>query len=305
MSEELIKLDSQTMAAFASRGFVRLDSVVPEPLNEQFLEELDRTFDRSKSNSGSTVPEARAGTEVLDALPAETILGQIMRLPRVRGAIESLVGPESLLDHHFVHVLPPAPVLEAAGRRANAQHLHQDSTIDVRDAFDIQLFYYPQKITPDMGGTRFLPGSHLRIVNESAIGRYQNVRGQEHVVCPAGTMFFMHHGIWHGGSINHSEQTRYLYKLRLNPTAPQVRLWDSADLDGRESSQLPIFFVRNRQDPNSIQSILTRSEPWFENDTGRIEFINRIKFWRRLVGDSSFDAHYWVTRLECEPEKFV
>lgn len=289
------------MATFASRGFVRLDAVVPKALNAQFLEELERTFDVSKAGEGSTMQAVAAGTTINQAFPPDQTLGQIMRLPCLKGAIESLVGPNSLLDHHFVHVLPPASKIEAAGRSANAQHLHQDSTIDVRKAFDIQLFYYPQEITDDMGGTRYLPGSHLRIVNESAIARYQNVRGQQHVTCPAGTVFLMHHGIWHGGSINRSERTRYLYKLRLNPTVPQVRLWNTTDLNDDDAAQRPIFFVRERQDQNSVQSILTRPEPWFENDTGRVEFINRIHFWRRLLGDQNFDANYWVSRLECEP----
>lgn len=301
MSDPPVKLNSHDMASFASRGFVRLDGVVPQTLNESFLNELDRTFDRHQAANGSTMPAVAAGTEISEALPSDTILGEIMRLPRVRGAIESLVGPRSLLDHHFVHVLPPKSRIEAAGRQANAQHIHQDSTIDVRLAFDIQLFYYPQQITPDMGGTRFLPGSHLRIVNESAIARYQNVAGQQHVVCDAGTIFFMHHGIWHGGSINRSDTTRYLYKLRLNPTVPQVRLWDASDLDEDDAKQPPIFFTRGANDRESVQAILTRGEPWFEADTGRLEYINRIRFWRRLLGDDSFDAHYWVSRLECEP----
>jgi len=301
MTQSSVKLTTHDMATFASRGFVQLNAVVPESFNAQFLAELDRTFSTRDTDVGSKMPAVAAGTEINDAFPPHETLGQIMRLPRIRGAIESLVGPHSLLDHHFVHVLPPASTIEATGRLANAQHLHQDSTIDIRKAFDVQLFYYPQEITEDMGGTRYLPGSHLRIVNEAAIARYQNVKGQQHVVCPAGTVFLMHHGIWHGGSINHSDRTRYLYKLRLNPTVPQVRLWNTSDLSEDDAVQRPIFFVRERQDPNSVQSILTRPEPWFEMDTGRIEFINRIHFWRRLLGDSTFDANYWVSRLECEP----
>ena len=48
-------------------------------------------------------------------------------------------------------------------------------------------------------------------------------------------------------------------------------------------------------------TILTRPEKWFENDTGRIEYINRIRLWRFLLGDDSFDADYWATRVENEP----
>ena len=44
--------------------------------------------------------------------------------------------------------------------------LHQDSTIDTRAAFDVQLFHDPRAVTGDMGGTRFLAGGHLRLVDE-------------------------------------------------------------------------------------------------------------------------------------------
>ena len=65
----------------------------------------------------------------------------------------------------------------------------------------------------------------LRVVSEAAIARYQNVRGQQHVVCPAGTVLILHHGIWHGGGVNRSDRLRYMFKIRLCPTEPQVRLY--------------------------------------------------------------------------------
>jgi hypothetical protein len=39
-------------------------------------------------------------------------------------------------------------------------------------------------------------------------------------------------------------------------------------------------------------------EPWFEQDTGRLEYVNRIKLWRHLTGDPTYDADYWMSRLE-------
>jgi hypothetical protein len=39
-------------------------------------------------------------------------------------------------------------------------------------------------------------------------------------------------------------------------------------------------------------------EPWHENDTGRLELLNRVKLWRYLTGDPDYDADYWATRLE-------
>ncbi len=311
---EAVKLSSPQIAHFAANGFVTFPGVVPHDVNQQFLNELhvqDRQEDSSPENlerlsrvgellAKSDLQAVPAGAPLFEALAEGTALGNIIRVPEVRGAIESLVGSECVLDHHFVHVLNGLPVHRG---RQRSQGLHQDSTIDPRErAFDIQMFYFPHEVTAEMGGTRFVPGTHLRIVSESAVARYQNVAGQVHIQCPAGTVFMMHHGIWHGGGVNRSNMTRFLYKLRLNPTEPQVRLWDTSDLTEDDFRQRPIFFVKKGRDPHSIASILTRGLPWFENDTGRIEFIQRIKFWRNLLGDQSFDADYWVTRLECEPQ---
>lgn len=311
---DAILLDSRSVAAFAARGFVRLDQVVPAALNERFLAEAG-SIDEPPPNSdrqqlmgtlgklmaSSDLPEVIPGTAIDDAYPIGTALGDIVRLPRVRGAIESLVGPRSIVDHHFLHVAYPTHYYDRAGLGQRSQNTHQDSTIDPRLTFDVQLFYFPQAVTQSMGGTRFVPGTHLRIVSEAAIGRYQNIVGQQHVVCEAGTIIAMHHGIWHGGGINTTEIPRYMFKIRLNPTVRQRRLWDTSDLTDADFEQRPIFFRKTRADPTDIASILVAPEPWFELDTGRIEYINRIRFWRFLLGDDTFDADYWVSRIENEP----
>ncbi len=49
-----------------------------------------------------------------------------------------------------------------------------------------------------------------------------------------------------------------------------------------------------------MHTVLTTPEPWQENDTGRLDYLNRIRFWRHLTGDKSFDADYWLTRVENE-----
>lgn len=307
------RLDSRQMAAFAARGFLRFDGRVPAVVNEQFLDEAGRLatpspgadpadlLERNRAlMRANRIPAVPAGTPLADAYAPETGLGRLVRLPWVQGAIESLVGPGSLLDHHFLHVaLPPS----LRGGEGVSQHTHQDSTIDPRQAFDIQLMYFPHAVTAEMGGTRYVPGTHLRVVSEAAIGRYQNIAGQEHVVCPAGTLMFTHHGLWHGGGLNATDRPRYMFKIRLNPAVPQQRLWNTADLTPADFAQQAIFHRKTARSPDHIHAILTRPEPWFENDAGRLEYINRIRFWRFLLGDATFDADYWTTRVENEPHR--
>jgi hypothetical protein len=259
-------LTSVQVARFVAQGFLRLDGVVPRETNERAVAAL-----------AEGLPGVPYGTPLGEAFPPGTFVRELLDLPVVAGAVESLVGPGPTVDHHATHVREP--------HEGHAQDLHADAIIDVRpDAFDIQLMYYPHEVTAEMGGTLSVPGSHLRRINETDIGRVQNLRGQTRLTCPAGTVVLVHHGIWHGGRRNDTARRRYMYKLRLNPTVPQVRLWDTADLlDPAVTAELGTHF------------------PWYEQATGRLEIHNRALLWRALTGDPSFDIDYWVTRVSNRP----
>ncbi|MGW2518937.1 phytanoyl-CoA dioxygenase family protein [Streptomyces sp. NPDC001617] len=259
-------LSSAQVARFVAHGFLRLDGVVPREFNE----EAPGVF-------AAGLPSVPYGTPVRKAFPEGSFARRLLELPAVAGALESLVGPDPTVDHHHVHTREP--------REGSAQPLHADALIDVRpDAFDVQLMYYPQEVTADMGGTLIVPGSHLRRTNESDTGRYQNLRGQTRLTCPAGTVLLLHHGIWHGGRRNDSDTVRHMYKIRFNPTVPQVRLWDTADL----------------HDP-AVREELRRTFAWYEPATGRLEVHNRIRLWRLLSADPDFDIEYWATRISNRP----
>jgi hypothetical protein len=293
-------LSSAEVAGFVARGFLRFDAAVPTAINEQFMREAGEV--RPVGANGNTladsrIPEVPAGTPLSEAYTEGSALGRLMALPRVRGVIRSLLGADPIFDHHFLHLTYPPRFHEASGHENVSQHTHQDSTIDPRLSFDLQLLYFPHDVTREMGGTRFVPGTHLRKVSEIAIGRYQNIRGQQHVVCEAGTLLFLHHGIWHGGGVNLSDRTRFMFKIRMHASGPQIRQWDVDDT-ATPNAQRAIFFTKTRPAKGTVETILTTPEPWFEQDTGRLEYVNRIKLWRYLSGDPAYDADYWLTRLE-------
>ena len=304
---EIKHLTTSQMAQFAARGFLQLDTPIPDALNKQFLNDIGKSSEQPDSiinhydaiRQSSTIPIVPAGTALRDAYPKGSAPAKLLADRFVAGAIDSLVGLDCLFDHHFLHITFPEEMYPDAMRPVRAQNTHQDSTIDPRQAFDVQVFYFPHEVTLAMGGTRFIPSSHFRIVSEASIGRYQNVRGQQHVICPAGTVMFFHMGLWHGGGMNRSDQKRYMFKIRLCPSKRQRRLWDpNASYD---KAQRAIFWTGGQQpDSDHLHSILTRPEKWFELDTGRLEYINRIRFWRYLTGDKNFDADYWLTRVENE-----
>ncbi|WP_152626901.1 phytanoyl-CoA dioxygenase family protein [Streptacidiphilus carbonis] len=264
---EMALLNSVQMARFVARGSLRLDAVVAADLNAEAMK------------TAALGPHVPHGTPLSKAYPEESLAGKLLRVPEVAGALRSLVGPDPTVDHDAVHVREP--------HGGSAQSLHADAIIDVRpDAFDVQLMYYPQEVTLEMGGTLSVPGSHLRRVNETDTGRYQNLLGQDRLVCPAGTVVFVHHGIWHGGRRNESDVTRYMFKIRFNPTVRQRLLWDSTDLDSPE-----------------VLAALGETFPWYEQATARLELYNRALLWRELTGDEDFDLDYWVTRVANRPQE--
>ncbi len=280
-------LTTNQMASFAARGFLRFDKLVPQTINRQVL-----TAFESKRTA-----RPDAGIPLSQAYPADSPLGALMRLPAIQGIVHSLVGPDPLFDHHAVHIRNP--------HEGKAQGLHGDSIIDTREHFDIQLMYFPHDIPIDMGGTLLLPGSQFRRINESDIARYQNFLGQIPMVCEAGTVLALHHGIWHCGRRNQTDRIRYMFKIRLNPRVRQCRLWNTEDLDQQMNLKPVLSAPAKERQPESLFTILGKLEPWYENADGRLELINRIRFWRFLTGNQEFDMNYWLTRLENQPDNLA
>jgi len=283
MIDKKYLLTTAQMAEFVARGFLRFDELVPEAINRDVMAAFD----------AGGIDAAPAGTPLSHCYPQPSPIGAMLRIPKIQGIIHSLVGPDPLFDHHAIHVRQP--------NEGKAQGMHGDSIIDTRMHFDIQLMYFPHDVPVEMGGTLLVPGSQYRRINEADIARYQNFAGQVPMVCKAGSLLALHHGIWHCGRQNKTDRKRYMYKIRLNPVVRQYRLWNTDDLAAMTGGQKRIFTAEQNA-AEDVQTILGRGEPWYEDGGGRLEIVNRVKMWRFLSGDENFDVHYWLTRLENMPE---
>jgi len=283
MIDKKYLLTTAQMAEFVARGFLRFDELVPEAINRDVMAAFD----------AGGIDAAPAGTPLSHCYPQPSPIGAMLRIPKIQGIIHSLVGPDPLFDHHAIHVRQP--------NEGKAQGMHGDSIIDTRMHFDIQLMYFPHDVPLEMGGTLLVPGSQYRRINEADIARYQNFAGQVPMVCMAGSLLALHHGIWHCGRQNKTDRKRYMYKIRLNPVVRQYRLWNTDDLAAMTGGQKRIFTTEQNA-AEDVQTILGRGEPWYEDGGGRLEIVNRVKMWRFLSGDENFDVHYWLTRLENMPE---
>jgi ectoine hydroxylase-related dioxygenase (phytanoyl-CoA dioxygenase family) len=270
-------LTSVQVASFVADGALRFDGIVPRALSDAALAELSGGGPSSPFGADAGSPAAAwAGRPLVGLFRDWPALTAVLELPAVAGVIESLLGPDPIYDHHYTHVIAP--------RQDWSQPWHADAILDPRRAaFDIQLLFFFHDTPREMGGTMYLPGSHLRRVNESAIARYQNFVGQEAMACPAGSLLVCHHGIWHGGQPNRTDRSRTMFKLRLGPRGPQRLTWDTTDL----------------RDPR-IGKILSRDHGWYGHEV-RLEIANRIRLWRDLTGDPRFDVDLWLTRIENQP----
>ena len=301
-------LTTLEMAQFVAEGYLCFDAIVPTETNNRVLQELpalasikNRALETQGIAGGvgiapvsddqmisdKQVALPNTGLHLSDCYPSESI-GEFLRLPQVQGIIHSLVGIDPIFDHDWVHLLPGGSQFE--------QHLHMDAVIDTSvPAFDIQLFYFPHAVAPGGGGTRFLPGSHLRKIRAEGVSRYQHIVGDRQFSGPGGTVLVFHHGLWHAGQCNNGIDDRWMYKIRLNPRVPQVRLWNTEDLERVHNDFSDHQFAVVRTD--SVGHIFRSMQPWQQGHESRYETIQRARLWRYLTGDSDYDVDYYLTRL--------
>ena len=266
MQEHLVT--SKEMAQFVASGYLKFESLVPRELCEACLEEM-------RNNKGYLA----VGTPFEETWPKGTALGNAFRLPKVKGLIHSLVGPDPLYDHHAAHLVKAGSVI--------GPNTHQDSVIDFRENyFDIQLSFFPVDTPDEMGGTFLVPGSHFRNVRTGEIRGYQHIVGKIWATCPAGTIYVWNTRIWHGARSNHTDQDRYMYKLRLNPKRPQVLNFDTSDLNDPE-----------------IGKILSTQHGWESNEF-RYELMKRVQLWRYVSDQPDYDVgERFMRRIEYQPQK--
>lgn len=278
-------LTTRQMAEFVTNGFLRFDAIVPDDINQRAATEIEQ-LNRERLQPGGIKPPS-TGTPLSECYPAPSAIGDYLRLPAVRGMIESLVGPDPGFDHDWTHRVP-------AGSTYN-QPLHVDAITDTTaPSFDIQLFWFVHDVAPGEGGTRFVPGSHLHRVLPS-LDRYQHIKGEQQFAGPAGTVVVFHHGLWHAGQPNPGAGDRLMHKTRLNPAVPQVRLWNTADLDDLHNDPSDHMFATMQ--PDSVAHIFRTNHPWHGVTESRNEQMQRALLWRYLTGDDTYDVDHYLTRI--------
>ena len=159
---------------FCKNGYLLLDGVVPEEINQKAVAFLD----------------SDTYYEPTDILAEDWFIENVTLNPAAAGAIRSLLGAgftaPVLMSNHRVHMPQPA------------QHWHRDGQSRYGpDLHYLQVFYYPEACTPEMGPTEVLPGSHYMFQHASFMGHYGNMRHSVKTAASAGSIFLTVYSVWH------------------------------------------------------------------------------------------------------------
>jgi len=241
-------LTARQMAQFVTDGYLLLDAFIPQELNEKVY--ADQAAGKGRWHESDSIHE-------------------VFELPQVKGILQSLLGEKPIYDHSALHVVGP--------QQHTGQIWHADSIIDARPfAFDVQTMYFSHDVPKETGPTLILPGSHLRLVSNLSIARYKNIVVQKQLIGKAGSIAFLHHGLWHCAQPNFTDKTRYMFKLRLRPGQEQRGLFNTDGYDDPEVRRIVGGFPHNN----------------WQGDQARAENIQRAKLWRYVCGDDSVDTSF-------------
>lgn len=214
-------LSDAQMQHFLREGYLLVQAEFPVPLHQEICQRIETVFEK----------ERNPGNNILPRVPQ---IQQVYDHPAVQGALVSILGPEYLMNpHRHCHLNPPG---------SKGQHWHKDNYV-----FDeilrqprprwVFAFYYPQEVTPDMGGTGILPGRHYHH-HISSDDPAQTAETELPLCGPAGTVAIVHYDAWHRATPNRSERKRYMLKFLFERLSePQAATWDHGGGDwpgGRE-----------------------------------------------------------------------
>ncbi len=281
------RLTTRQMAEFVANGVIRFDAIVPADVNERAIDEMRRLNAERMSPSGLKPPHT--GTPLAECYPAPSAIGEYLRLPQIAGIIESFVGPNPLFDHDWTHYIAPharyvqpctwtrSPTRPTWRSTSSCSGIRTTSSRAKAERGSCPAATSGVCAPPDSTGITTSPA------RSSSPGR------PERWSCSTT-------GSGTPGQPNPGDTERWMHKVRLNPTAPQVRLWNTADLD--ELQNPPSDHVFARMHPDSVAQIFRTWHPWMSVTDYRNEQVQRALLWRYLTGDDHYDVDHYLTRLE-------
>ena len=199
-------LDDEAVQRFIVDGYITLRPALPDAYHSALRRQLDALI-------------ALEGNPGNDLLPKVPELSALFADPVVDGALQSLLGPDHILHRHrHCHDWHPD---------SEAQSWHKDYPISGHPRCHrgrwVLLFYYPQRVEPDMGPTAIQPRTQYYMDPQTDAPAIE-------LCVEAGTVVIAHYDIWHKATANTASQTRYMLKFLCGRrTEPSTPCWNSRD----------------------------------------------------------------------------
>ena len=195
-------LDDEQVFEFCRKGYMSLEGVVKDEVNERTMAFCD----------------ANPSGQPLEILEEDWFVDSVLKNKEAAGAVRCLLGKDFLLPGNISNHRAECP--------APAQGWHRDGGSIYTPRLDyLQVFYYPQDTTPEMGPTEVLPGSHFRRCKSNFINHVRNIKMTEKTIAPAGTIFITIYAIWHRKGKSTWSGIRNLIKYNYWRTAQPQRDW--------------------------------------------------------------------------------
>ena len=198
MQTPTLLTDAQ-LQQFIAEGFLKLNAKLADEIETDIMEKLG-PFPCLSTNPDNNI------------VPSVPSLRHVLHHPVVRGALQSVLGPEYVLQpHRYAHVTRPDP-------RNRDQPRHRDSYFGYQKmrslpTWEAMIFYFPHDVTVDMGPTVVIPFTQYscKVSGEEAEVK-QSLR--------AGDFYLVHYNLWHKGTANRSDTFRIMVKFQFIRTRP-------------------------------------------------------------------------------------
>ncbi|MBB6052561.1 HEAT repeat domain-containing protein [Armatimonas rosea] len=232
---------------FFTDGYVSLHPELPAALHARIRERLAFVL-KQEFNPGNNI------------LPAVPELQQVLDSPELVAALTEVLGEGYVLHpHRFCHNNEPAQQTDDGLKAGAGTHAyigwHQDSHSPLARPRHhacryAMVLYYPQDTPKELGPTQLIPGTQFhRTLTEADYARGFQAAG------PAGTCTLVHFDIAHGGSLNLTDQTRYMVKLVFVRTQ-EPESFDLPTQPAPEPSEIPsLIAALNGPHPARLQAI--------------------------------------------------
>jgi len=193
--------DRQVMD-FCKNGYLMLSAVVPDNVNRRVVEFL----------------EADPSGEPVAIMDEPWFVDAVIKNPLAAGAVRSLLGADfklpGIVSNHRVHLPQPAG------------DWHPDSGSLITPRLDyLQVFYYPDGATKEMGPTEIIPGSHFYKARGGYLGRLRSVKSSMLTVAAPGSIFVTVYSIWHRRGVSTGTGIRNNLKYNYWRTSEPRRDW--------------------------------------------------------------------------------